>query len=482
MVRILVAALAFALLASSGTSQLLHHAVATSNAQAQRAFDRGLLEYYAYNPEAAEHDFYTAADLDKHLAMAYWGIALSNASNLNVPATDDREFQAEYAIQQAQSLEKYASVEDRALIEAAAMRFSANPKADRSALLRHYRDAMRRVALRFPEDPDAAALFAEASLYVAAGNLANNKDTLSDADRAAYAHRMMQLIPTVQSDLAAFPNHIGLLHFYIHIANEANDETAAIDAARRLAAFTLPPEDAHLTHMPGHIFFKVGLYQEGLNVAARSVRMDHEEVDCCHPGFYSEPRSYHSHNVDFLLYALSETGRARDALAAARQEGDPVIIARQLVELHRWRDVTTIPSDNGQSDTLSFARALAFAQLGERKNAEQSLAQMPPVSGSPGFAQTVQAMKTLVRAAIAEQNGDEARAMDLLQQASVQGDRGDTMSVAEFPSLYYYSPHLVLADLAQRLGKPDIAKKALEAELAMNPRSPTVERELARLH
>jgi len=34
-----------------------------------------LLDYYAYNPEAANHDFYTAADLDPKAAMAWWGIA-----------------------------------------------------------------------------------------------------------------------------------------------------------------------------------------------------------------------------------------------------------------------------------------------------------------------------------------------------------------------------------------------------------------------
>ena len=42
----------------------IHHKLST-NADAQAAFDRGLLDYYAYNPEAAEHEFYTAADLDK---------------------------------------------------------------------------------------------------------------------------------------------------------------------------------------------------------------------------------------------------------------------------------------------------------------------------------------------------------------------------------------------------------------------------------
>ena len=83
---------------------IIHHAV-SSNVAAQAAFDRGLLDYYAYNPEAANHEFYTAADLDPKMAMAWWGIALSDAPDLNVPATDDRNNQARYAIVRAKMLE-----------------------------------------------------------------------------------------------------------------------------------------------------------------------------------------------------------------------------------------------------------------------------------------------------------------------------------------------------------------------------------------
>src|SRR5271165_3267794 len=106
----------------AATTASIHHFVST-NAQAQAAFDRGLMDYYAYNPEAAEHEFYTASDLDPKMAMAWWGIALSNAPNLNVPATDDRDDQARYAIERAQLLKANASAEDRLFIDAAVARF-----------------------------------------------------------------------------------------------------------------------------------------------------------------------------------------------------------------------------------------------------------------------------------------------------------------------------------------------------------------------
>ncbi|MGC2406840.1 MAG: hypothetical protein WA431_10590, partial [Candidatus Cybelea sp.] len=122
---------------------VIHHAV-SSNAAAQAAFDRGLLDYYAYNPEAANHEFYTAADLDPQMAMAWWGIALSDAPDLNVPATDDRNNQARYAIVRAKALEGNASAEDRLFIDAAAARFNDKTKATPTASLINYRDALRR--------------------------------------------------------------------------------------------------------------------------------------------------------------------------------------------------------------------------------------------------------------------------------------------------------------------------------------------------
>ncbi len=189
-------------------------------AVAQAAFDRGLMDYYAYNPEAAEHEFYTASDLDPKMAMERWGIALSNAPNLNVPATDDRDAQARYAIVRAQSLEANASAEDHLFIDAAAARFNDQTKAPPATLLVDYRDALKRVAEAYPNDPDAAALYAEAALYVAVGD-DKNREAWTPAQREGWSAGVAALLPYFQASLKRFPKHIGLLHFYIHAAQLA---------------------------------------------------------------------------------------------------------------------------------------------------------------------------------------------------------------------------------------------------------------------
>ena len=185
-------------------------------------------------------------------------------------------------------------------------------------------------------------LYAEAALYVAVGDLSENRESWTVTQRAAYVKTIASLIPYFQSSLAKFPKHVGtaaLLHPRGAMANQSN---AAIAAAMQLAAFSFPPEDSHLVHMPGHTFFDVGLYQEALDVGQRSVAMDYAAIDCCHPGFYSAPRYYHGHNVAFLLYAMVETGHASDAVAVARRADIPSLVARALVAAGEWQAVPDV--------------------------------------------------------------------------------------------------------------------------------------------
>ncbi|MGA2760725.1 MAG: hypothetical protein ABSF08_10450 [Candidatus Cybelea sp.] len=461
---------------------IIHHA-ASSNTAAQAAFDRGLLDYYAYNPEAANHEFYTAADLDPKMAAAWWGIALSNAPNLNVPATDDRDSQARYAIVRARALEANASAEDRLFIDAAVARFDDKTKATSAALLVNYRDALRRVVEAYPDDPDAAALYGEAALYVTVGDLSENREGWTVARRAAYVKAVAALLPYFQASLAKFPKHVGLLHFYIHAAQIANQSNAAVAAATQLAAFSFPPEDSHLTHMPGHTFFDVGMYQEALEVGQRSVLMDYAAIECCHPGFYSAPRYYHGHNVAFLLYAMVQTGHAGDAVVVARRAAIPTLVARALIAAGEWQAVLEVPYVKSADPTIGFTRALAFAKLGEVSKAQSALAEMPVAPEAfPSKVAIENAMRLAVQAQISIDEHDNARALQLLTAASSDATRGDWLAGGvEMPTLYYCSPHMALAELAMKMGKTTLAKGALEAELAASPRSSAATQALSQL-
>jgi len=457
----------------------IHHAVST-NAAAQGAFDRGLLDYYAYNPEAAEHEFYTAADLDSHLAMAYWGIALSNAPNLNVPANDDRNAQARRAIAKAKGLENYATPEDRAFIDAADARFDGDAKASASDLEVAYRDALQRIAKAYPNDPDATALYLEAELNIVAAG--DRGDAMTAQDRATMHAAAAALLPAFQASLALFPMHVGIEHYYIHAAQAARRSDLAVDAATHLASFTFPPEDSHLTHMPGHTFFDVGMYQEGLDVAQRSVAMDVADYACCHPGFYSATRYYHNHNVSFLLYALTQTGNTAEAVTVAQREANPLMIARQLVAAAQWQQLLALDTSAVRDPSIPFARGLAYAHLGDAGKAQAALAAIPDGrANSPANVADIAAMRLTLSAEIAELKGEDTKALQLLADASAQAAVGQALATPEMPTLYYYSPHMALAALATKMGKTDVARAALQAELVASPKSNAALAALAKL-
>src|SRR5207237_10526313 len=147
----------------SGLSDL-HHPVSTHNPQAQEFFDQGLRLIYAFNHHEAARSFKRTAELDPKLAMAFWGVAEAVGPNYNDPASDDRFVKAHEAIAKAQSLAAEASESDKAELDALATPFPADTSADRRAALEQYRDAMREVMKRFPDDLDAATLSAEAGM------------------------------------------------------------------------------------------------------------------------------------------------------------------------------------------------------------------------------------------------------------------------------------------------------------------------------
>src|SRR5271166_6707957 len=142
----------------------LHHPVSTKNPEAQQFFDQGLRLVYAFNHDEAARSFRHAAELDPQLAMAWWGVAEAVGPNYNDPADPDRYKQAHEAVQKAIDLSGDASASDQAYIQALAKRFPADPDSDLKRAAEDYRDAMRQVVHEFPDDLDAATLFAEAGM------------------------------------------------------------------------------------------------------------------------------------------------------------------------------------------------------------------------------------------------------------------------------------------------------------------------------
>src|SRR5215468_9136460 len=183
----------------------LHHTVSTSSDQAQQFFDQGLRQIYAFNHDEAARSFQRAAEVDAKLAMAYWGVAEAVGPTYNDPASDDRFAAAHVAIQKAVNLSGNASPAEQAYIKAMALRFPADPKADRRQAAETYHAAMREVVKQFPDDLDAATLFAESGMNLHPSGLWMVDGTPREGTE--------EIVSTLESVIKRDPNHLGAIHY-----------------------------------------------------------------------------------------------------------------------------------------------------------------------------------------------------------------------------------------------------------------------------
>jgi hypothetical protein len=136
----------------------LHHPIATASREAQQFFDQGLTLVYGFNHDEAIKAFRRAAELDASSPMPHWGIAFALGPNINLDVDPEREKAAYEEAQRARALAASAPADERAYVDALVKRYSNDPKADLKALAVQFKDAMRDLTRRYPDDLDAAAL------------------------------------------------------------------------------------------------------------------------------------------------------------------------------------------------------------------------------------------------------------------------------------------------------------------------------------
>src|SRR5436190_3023238 len=185
-----------------------HMAVTTSNTDAQRYFDQGIRLVYGFNHDEAERAFREAARLDANCAMAWWGVAYALGPNINLSLDNERNLRALDAVARAKALLSQASPKERDYIEAVAVRYSADAKADRAVLDRAFSEAMRGLSSKYPDDLDAATLYAESMM-----NLKPWKYWTADGKPQEGTGNILQVLESV---LERNPQHPGANHYYIH--------------------------------------------------------------------------------------------------------------------------------------------------------------------------------------------------------------------------------------------------------------------------
>src|SRR5271169_4717170 len=356
----------------------LHHPVSTKNLQAQEFFDQGLRFIYAFNHDEAARSFQHAAELDPKLAMAYWGVAEAVGPNYNDPADPDRYKRAHEAVQEAVDLSAAASPSEQAYIQALAKRFPADPTSDLKKAAEDYRDAMRQLVSDFPDDLDAATLFAESGMNLHPWGLWHQDGTPVEGTD--------EIVVTLESVLKRDPNHLGAVHYYIHAVEASNNPERALAGATRLAA--LAPGAGHIVHMPAHIYIRTGDYEAAVKTNEQAAEVDRAYIKATGAqGIY--PMMYYSHNLHFVAMcgamngSYAEARKNADLLVAnvgphvkdmPPLEGFMTIPMAVEIRFHHWNEILKIPApDSGMKITTGFwhfARGMALAGTGKLGEAE----------------------------------------------------------------------------------------------------------------
>ena len=464
-----------------------HHPIHTGSKEAQEYFDQGITLLYGFNHEEAERAFEKAAQLDSASPMPLWGIAMAVGPNYNSDVDAEREKLAFESIQKARKLAEQAPAVEKDYVSALATRYSGETKPDYKRLARTYANQMRQVSQKYPDDLDAATLYAESLMNL-------NPWKLWSVDGKPGEHTE-EIVRALESVLQREPLHAGANHYYIHAMEASPNPERAIPSAQRLEAMV--PKAGHLVHMPAHIYARVGNFSGAAESNVRAIEADVAYAKEAEQTGSMYDLMYHSHNEHFLAYAASMEGRYAEAKRAGDGLQRRLLPHAQMMPMLDaflwtpiWVDLRFAKWDAilGRPEPASelkishlmwrYSRAIAYAARKDaaKASAEQAFfaqesAALPP---DAGFAEMNRAAEVLsvanevLAARLDAANGRTESAIAHWQQAVRAQDK---LNYDEPPDWYYPVRESLGAALLVS-GKAKEAEGVFREDLRRNPRNP----------
>lgn len=255
------------------------------NAAARAHFNTAAALLYSFYWEKVDAAVAAVLQADPTCAMAHWAKAIASLDNpLGAPPTPKLDQEGWAAVEKAKQLGAKTQRE-RDYIAAVEIAFKDHATVPFKTRAIAYEEALKQLYTRYPQDSEAAVLYAY-WLQVTA-----DRNDLTHAQQLQSA-RILEKVAATQ------PRHPGVIHFLIHAYDFPSIAEHGIDAARRYAA--IAPDSPHALHMPSHIFSRVGYWQDSIHTNLRS-----------HAAAKSDRDRYHA--LDYLAYASLQLGRDAEA-------------------------------------------------------------------------------------------------------------------------------------------------------------------------
>lgn len=463
--------------------------ITTAAPKAQAYFNQGLRLTWAFNHSEARRAFQAAQQLDPNCAMCFWGEAFVLGPNINDGMHESAVAPAAAAVQRAMDLRHKATAKERDLIEALAVRYSADPAADRTALNQAWAKAMQRVAKTYGEDANVLVFYADALMNLQPWDY-------WEADGTTPKGHGEEIALTLKKALEIDPDNPAAAHLFIHaVEASAHPEDAEAVADRLRGA---APGAGHLTHMPAHIYVRVGRHKDSMEVNRDAIAADEAFL-----GQAGEDASalyrfgYYPHNVHFLLVSAQMAGVADDVFSSAEKLAS--VVSDEVSQELAWvqaiksapysahaqfsdpQTILALPDPGARFPFVQgfwhYARGVALAARGEverawrevtaieRLIAEADLsdleAQYLPARSVLGIA------KHVVEARIEQARQDYAAAEHHLEEAIALQDSLPYME----PPYWYYPVRQTLGAVLLQDGRAEEAIAVFEKALRRSPRN-----------
>ena len=273
-----------------GNTGEVHLPITTTWETGQDYFDQGIGQLHGFWYYEAERSFRNLLAHDPHCLMAYWGLAMANWEN---------EKRARDFIKKGQELRKesQATEREKRYFDSYARFFSEKPR-DKKERIKKLISDLEGIIIDFPDDIEAKAFFV---CHQWQFNRGGQKDG-----------GFISLDAVLDQIFAKSPMHPAH-HYRIHLW-DYKKAAKAIDSAARLGSTA--PSIAHMWHMPGHIYDKVGRRFDSVWHQEASARLDHFHM----MNTFILPDEIHNygHNNSWLARNLSHLGDTEKAIAVAR--------------------------------------------------------------------------------------------------------------------------------------------------------------------
>jgi tetratricopeptide (TPR) repeat protein len=479
--------------------------VPTAKDEQTRAwFRHGLQLAYAFEHAEAARVFRLAARNDPTCAMCEWGVAYALGPNIN-GGRDGSPRVIRAAIERARVAAQRgkATPLERGLIEAMAARHGqAEPKEQQALQARGaalcgagksprqaspqdlaYAAAMAQLLMAHPDHPDVVALHADAVMNTTPWQWWDRK---TGQPQGATADALARLLAGARQH----PDHTGILHLLVHIAEHSPEPRQAEAAADRLGR--IAPGAPHLVHMGSHVYKNLGRFADGTRANEDALAVQKTfDADIKAQGV-TPGRNWDGHHLHFLWYSALMEGRADLSLRTADRFGRLVAGAGDdfgdyvrimpwvtLVRLQRWPEVLVQPVPVGglglQQGYAAMARGLALVNRGQLAKAREELVQLETARALPTLKrsrwhggedtprQMLDVAHGLLAGAIARAEGRFDAAVAALEKAAALDD-----ALGVDPPVIGAGARLALVGTLVAAGRADEADKALAEVLRVH--------------